>query len=48
MTERAARLLDELRAEIQAMRIQVAQKRDDALTEAELIAMLEVYEEFGR
>ena len=42
MTERAAQLLDEIRAEVQAMRIQVA------LTEAELIAMLEVYEEFGR
>jgi hypothetical protein len=48
VTERTAQLLDELHAEIQAARIQVAQNRDDALTEAEMIAMLEVYEEFGR
>ena len=45
---RAAQLLDELRTEIQAMRIQAAQERDDALTEAAVLAVLEVYGEFGR
>jgi hypothetical protein len=42
------RLLDELRGEVEDLRIQVAQKRDDHLTEAELLAALAVYGEFGR
>lgn len=41
-------LFSQLHEEILAMRIAVAQQRDAMLTEAEHIAMLEVYGEFGR
>jgi hypothetical protein len=44
----ARELLDELRAAIQDMRIEVALRRDDQPTEQELIVKLEVYGEFGR
>jgi hypothetical protein len=45
---RVAELLDELSDEVLNARIQIAQKRDDMLTEAEQVAMLDVYAEFGR
>ncbi len=41
-------LTKQLRAELQAERIRLAQLRDGMLTRDEQIAMLEVYEEFGR
>jgi hypothetical protein len=44
----AADLIDQAREQVQAARIALAQRRDDLLTEAELLAMLDVYEEFGR
>ena len=48
MFERSISLIDELRADLQAERIQLAQLRDGELTEAELIVKLDVWEEFGR
>ena len=48
MSARTEELFDQLREEVLALRIAVAQRRDGMLSEAELIAMLEVYEEFGR
>ena len=39
---------DALRAEVLALRIEVAQRRDSIPNEAEMLAMLEVYSEFGR
>ena len=44
----AAELIGQAREQVQAARIAVAQRRDDLLTEAELITVLGVYEEFGR
>jgi hypothetical protein len=41
-------LLDQVHEEILTMRIAVAQQRDGQLTPAELDAMLEIYQEFGR
>lgn len=46
--DRAQELTDALGAELQDVRIRLAQERDSLLTEAEMIAMLDVYEEFGR
>ena len=48
MLGRAVELLDQFTAEIQNARIEIAQQRDGSLTEAEQIAVLDVYEEFGR
>ena len=42
------RLFDALHAEVLAMRIEVAQQRDGIPNEAEMLAILEVYNEFGR
>lgn len=44
----AEEALDVLRGEVQAMRLALAERRDSQLTHAEMIAMLEVYQEFGR
>jgi len=41
-------LFDALHAEVLALRIEVAQRRDDILNEAEMLAILKVYSEFGR
>ncbi len=41
-------LFDALHAEVLALRIEVAQQRDSIPNEAEMLAMLEVYSEFGR
>ena len=47
-SERAALLFGELDDLVLDMRLRLAQTRDSMLTEAEHIAVLEVYEEFGR
>ena len=44
----AAELIGQAGERVQAARIALAQRRDDRLTEAELLAVLAVYEEFGR
>lgn len=41
-------LFSQLHEEILATRIAIAQQRDGCLNEAELMAVLEVYGEFGR
>ena len=41
-------LFDVMHAEVIAVRIAIAQRRDDLPTRAELLAKLAVYEEFGR
>ena len=41
-------MFDALHAEVLAMRIEVAQQRDIIPNEAEMLAALEVYSEFGR
>ena len=46
--ERAEFLFGELGDLVLDMRLRLAQTRDSMLTEAEHIAVLEVYEEFGR
>ena len=48
MLERSISLVDELRAELQDVRIGLAQRRDEVLTWDELAVKLEVCEEFGR
>ncbi|HEX8007633.1 MAG TPA: hypothetical protein VF482_14540 [Trebonia sp.] len=45
---RTAEALDHLSAEVLDLRIWLAQQRDGMLTEAEQIAVLDVYGEFGR
>ena len=45
---RSISLVEELRTELQAERIRLAQLRDGMLTEAELIVKLDVWEEYGR
>ena len=45
---RAEELFSQLGEEVLSLRIAIAQARDGTLNEAELIAMLDVYEEFGR
>jgi len=47
-TARLEDLFGQLGEEVLTLRIAIAQRRDGQLNEAELIAMLEVYEEFGR
>lgn len=44
----AEEALDVLHAEVRSMRLELALRRDNQLTHAEVIAMLEVYQEFGR
>lgn len=41
-------LVEGFRAKVRDMRIAIAQRRDDRLTEVELMAKLAVYNEFGR
>lgn len=45
---RVADLIEQVTGGVTEARIWLAQRRDDMLTEAELIAKLEVCEEFGR
>ncbi len=45
---RSASLVEELRAELQAERIKLAQMRDEMLTPEELIVKLDVWEQCGR
>jgi hypothetical protein len=48
MIERAIEIFSELQPQTEAIRLQIALYRDSLLTEAEQLAMLEVYREFGR
>ncbi len=48
MLDRPIGLITEVRAELQDVRIQLAQLRDDMPTWDELAVKLKVYEEFGR
>ena len=48
MFARSTELINELRAELQAERIRIAQLRDEMLTQEELAALFDVYEEFGQ
>ena len=48
MLDRAAELITEARAELQEIRISIAQLRDGMLTMTELAVIFDVYEEFGR
>lgn len=48
MLDHPTGLIEEVRTELQDVRIRLAQLRDDMLTDAELAVMLKVCEEFGR
>ena len=46
--ERSISMVEELRLELHEEKIRLSQLRDGTLTEAELIAKLQVFEEFRR